>query len=174
MELSLFTLIGRAAPGDVVWSVCALSTILGSLSADGWGCVPVFLVAYCEVSSTEASRPLGRARSSCRYGYSLSLGGVQWPQLGCGRNTCGGRDWQAVATDWDVLALVGVPSMPLNSRPHLLWGHPGRRAPHPPSLCSIHTANSCHLPRGSLPLHTSPPGPCQNRAFPISGKDTQS
>ena len=30
--------------GGVFWGVCELSMILGSLSANGWSCVPVLLV----------------------------------------------------------------------------------------------------------------------------------
>ena len=43
---------------DCVWwcvlGVCDLIMILGSLSADGWNCVPVFLVVCNGVSSTVA------------------------------------------------------------------------------------------------------------------------
>ena len=38
----------------VFWGVCELSMILGSLSANGWGCVPVLLVVWHGVSSTGA------------------------------------------------------------------------------------------------------------------------
>ena len=34
--------------------VCEFIMILGSLSANGWGCVPVFLAVWCRVSSTVA------------------------------------------------------------------------------------------------------------------------
>ena len=34
--------------------VCELSMILGSLSANGWGCIPVLLVVWHGVSSTGA------------------------------------------------------------------------------------------------------------------------
>ena len=37
-----------------VWGVCDLIMILGSLSANGWGCVPVLLVVWHRVSSTVA------------------------------------------------------------------------------------------------------------------------
>ena len=33
-----------------VWGVCGLIIILGSLSANGWGCVPVLLVVWHRVS----------------------------------------------------------------------------------------------------------------------------
>ena len=35
-----------------VWGVCELSMILGSLSANGWSCVPLLLVVWHGVSST--------------------------------------------------------------------------------------------------------------------------
>ena len=40
--------------GGVFWSVCGLIMILGSLSANGWGCVPVLLVVWHRMSSTGA------------------------------------------------------------------------------------------------------------------------
>ena len=47
------------SPGQVhvwwcFWGVCGLTIILGSLSANGWGCVPVLLVVWHRVSSTVA------------------------------------------------------------------------------------------------------------------------
>ena len=36
--------VGRTASAGVFWGVCDLIMILGSLSANGWGCVPVLLV----------------------------------------------------------------------------------------------------------------------------------
>ena len=39
--LNLVFLVGRAEPGGVLCGVCELSMILGSLSANGWCCVPV-------------------------------------------------------------------------------------------------------------------------------------
>ena len=47
----------------VFWGVCELSMILGSLSANGWGCVPVLLVVWHGASSTGACWPLGGAGS---------------------------------------------------------------------------------------------------------------
>ena len=41
--LDLVFLAGRAASGGEFWGVCEPSMILGSLSANGWGCVPVLL-----------------------------------------------------------------------------------------------------------------------------------
>ena len=45
---------GRTASGGVFWGVCCLIMILGSLSANGCGCVPVLLVVLHRVSSTVA------------------------------------------------------------------------------------------------------------------------
>ena len=45
--------------------VCELSMTLGSLSIDGWGCVPVLLAVWCEVFSTGPSRQLCGAGSWC-------------------------------------------------------------------------------------------------------------
>ena len=55
--------MGRAVSGGVFWGVCKLSMILGSLSANGWGCVPVLLVDWHGASSTGACWPLGGAGS---------------------------------------------------------------------------------------------------------------
>ena len=63
--LDLVFLVGRSASGGVFWSVCELSVILGSLSANGWGCVPVLLVFWHGVSSTGACWPLGGVGSYC-------------------------------------------------------------------------------------------------------------
>ena len=52
MRLDLVFLVGRTTSGAVFWVVCELSVILGSLSANGWGCVPVLLVVWHGVSST--------------------------------------------------------------------------------------------------------------------------
>ena len=52
MGQDLVFLVGRAASSGVFWGVCELSMILGSLSANGWGCVPVLLVVWHRVSST--------------------------------------------------------------------------------------------------------------------------
>ena len=61
--LDLVFLVGRAASGGVFWGVCELSMILGSLSADGWGCVPVLLVVWHGASRTGACWQLGGAGS---------------------------------------------------------------------------------------------------------------
>ena len=52
MRLDLVFLVGRSATSGVFWGVCDLIMILGSLSANGWVCVPVFLVIWPRVSST--------------------------------------------------------------------------------------------------------------------------
>ena len=44
MRLDLFFLVGRTVSSGVFWSVCELIMILGSLSANGWGCVFVLLL----------------------------------------------------------------------------------------------------------------------------------
>ena len=49
--------------GGVFWSVCDLIMILGSLSANGWGCVPVLLVAWHRLSSSVACWLLSGAGS---------------------------------------------------------------------------------------------------------------
>ena len=54
MRLDLAFLVGRSTSGGVFWGFCALIMILGSLSANGWGYVPVLLVVCHRVSSTVA------------------------------------------------------------------------------------------------------------------------
>ena len=61
--LDLVFLWGRAASSGVFRGVCELSMILGSLSANGWGCVPVLLVVWHGASSTGVCWPLGGAGS---------------------------------------------------------------------------------------------------------------
>ena len=61
--LDLVFLVGRSAYGGVFWGVCDLIIILGSLSANGWGCVPVLLVVWYRVSSTVACWSLSGAGS---------------------------------------------------------------------------------------------------------------
>ena len=58
VELSLFPLMGRAMSGGVFWGVCELSMTLGSLSVDGWVCVPALFVVWSEVTSTGSCRQL--------------------------------------------------------------------------------------------------------------------
>ena len=57
--LDLVFLMERAASGGVFWGVCELSIILGSLSANGWGCVPLLLVVCHGTSSPGTCWPLG-------------------------------------------------------------------------------------------------------------------
>ena len=63
LRLDLVFLVGRTASGGVLWVVCDLIMILGSLSANGWGCVPFLLVAWDRVSSTVACWLLSGAGS---------------------------------------------------------------------------------------------------------------
>ena len=62
MRLDLVFLVGRSMSGGVFWGVCGLIMILGSLSANGWGCVPVLLVVW---HSTIACWSLSEAGSWC-------------------------------------------------------------------------------------------------------------
>ena len=62
MRLDLVFLVGRTASGGVFWGVCDLITILGSLSANGWGCVPV-LLGWHRMSSTVACWSMSGAGS---------------------------------------------------------------------------------------------------------------
>ena len=63
MRLDLVFLVGRTVSSGVFWGVCNLIMILGSLSVDGWGCVPVLLVVWHRVSSTVACYSLSGAGS---------------------------------------------------------------------------------------------------------------
>ena len=65
MRLDLVFLLGRTASSDVFCGVCDLIMILGSLSANGWGCVPVLLVVWHRVFSTVACWSLSGAGSYC-------------------------------------------------------------------------------------------------------------
>ena len=56
--LNLVFLVGSTTSGGVFLGVCELSMILGSHSANGWGCVPVLLVDWHGASSTGACWPL--------------------------------------------------------------------------------------------------------------------
>ena len=53
MRLDLVFLVDRTTSSGVFWDVCELIMILGSLSANGWVCVPVLLIVWHGVSSTE-------------------------------------------------------------------------------------------------------------------------
>ena len=63
MRLDLVFLVGRNMSGRVLWGFCQFSMILGSLSANGWGCVPVLLVVWHGVFSTGACWSLSGAGS---------------------------------------------------------------------------------------------------------------
>ena len=63
MGLDLVSLVVRAASDSVFWGACELNMILGSLSANGWGCVPVFLVVCHGAYGTGACWLLGPAGS---------------------------------------------------------------------------------------------------------------
>ena len=63
MRLDLVFLVGRPTSGGVLWDVCGLIMILGSLSANAWGCVPVLLVVWHRVFSTVACWSLSEAGS---------------------------------------------------------------------------------------------------------------
>ena len=63
MMLDLVFLVGRFTSGSVFWGVCDLIMILGSLSPNGWGCVPVLLVVLHSVSCTVACWSLRGAGS---------------------------------------------------------------------------------------------------------------
>ena len=64
----LVPLVGRSVSRDMFWAGCELSTILGSLSADKWGCVPVLLVVGLRRSSNGACRLWGGTSSWCLNG----------------------------------------------------------------------------------------------------------
>ena len=63
MRQDVVFLVGRSTSGGVFCGVCVLSMILGSLSANGWVCVPVLLVVCHRVSSTVACWLLNGAGS---------------------------------------------------------------------------------------------------------------
>ena len=63
MRLDLVFLVGRTMSGGVLWDVCDLIMILGSLSANRWGCIPVLPVVWHRVSSTVACWSLSGAGS---------------------------------------------------------------------------------------------------------------
>ena len=54
MRLDLVFLVGRTTASRVFWGVCELIMILGSLSTNGWVCVPALLVVWHAVSGTGA------------------------------------------------------------------------------------------------------------------------
>ena len=63
MKLDLVFLVGRTASDGVFCGVCDLIMILGSLSVNEWGCVPVLLVVWYGMSSTVACWSLSGAGS---------------------------------------------------------------------------------------------------------------
>ena len=63
MRLDLFFLVGMSMSGGVFWGVCGLIMILGILSANGWGCIPVLLIVWHRVSSTVACWSLSESVS---------------------------------------------------------------------------------------------------------------
>ena len=63
MRLDLVFLVGTSTSGSVFWGFCGLIMMLGSLSANGWGCVLVLLVVWHRVSSTLVCCSLSEAGS---------------------------------------------------------------------------------------------------------------
>ena len=63
MRLDLVFLVSTTASSGVFWGVCELIMILGSLSANGWGCAPVLLIIWQGVSRTGACWSLSGAGS---------------------------------------------------------------------------------------------------------------
>ena len=61
--LNLVFLAGRATSSGVFWVFLELRMILGSLSSNGWGCVPVLLVVWHGASSSGACWPFCGAGS---------------------------------------------------------------------------------------------------------------
>ena len=61
--LDLVFLMGRSMSGGVFRGVCDLIMILGSLSANGWVCVPVLLAVWHRVYSIVACWSLSEAGS---------------------------------------------------------------------------------------------------------------
>ena len=66
MRLDFVFLVGRTASGGVFWGVRDFIMILGSLSDNVWGCVPVLLVVWHSVSSTVACWSLSGAGLSIK------------------------------------------------------------------------------------------------------------
>ena len=75
MRLGLVFLVGSSTSGGVFSGVCDLIMILSSLSANGWGCVPVLLGVWHKVSSTVAC----------------------WSSSGAGSWRCDGDLWEIFA-----------------------------------------------------------------------------
>ena len=66
--MPVFFLVGRTTSSGLFWHVYVLIMILGSLSPNGCGCVPVLLVVWHTVSSTVACWSLSGAESWRRDG----------------------------------------------------------------------------------------------------------
>ena len=58
VELSLIPLMGRTMSRAVFCGGCGLRKTLGSLSSNGWGCVPILLLSGLRLSSTGVCRLL--------------------------------------------------------------------------------------------------------------------
>ena len=58
MRLDVVFLMGRTESSGVFWAACELIMILGTLSANGWACVPFLLVVWHGASSSGACWPL--------------------------------------------------------------------------------------------------------------------
>ena len=85
MRLDLVFLVGRSMSGGVFWGVCGLIMILGSLSANGCGCVPVLLVVWHRVSSTVACWSLSEALWEKEISGRFSLFDITWSwEVSCG------------------------------------------------------------------------------------------
>ena len=63
MRLDFVFLVGQTTSDGVFWGACDLIMIFDSLSATGWGCVPVLLVVWHRVSSTVSFWSLSGAGS---------------------------------------------------------------------------------------------------------------
>ena len=63
MRLDLVFVVGRTTSSAVFSGVCELITILGSICANGWGCVPALLTVWHRGSSTVACWSLSGAKS---------------------------------------------------------------------------------------------------------------
>ena len=63
IRLDLVFLVGRTASSGMFCAVCDFIIILGSLSANECGCIPVLLVVWRRVTSTVACWSLSGAGS---------------------------------------------------------------------------------------------------------------
>ena len=63
MRLDFVFLVGTSTSGGVFWGVCGLIMILGSLCANGWGCVHALIVVWHGVSITVVCWSLSGAGS---------------------------------------------------------------------------------------------------------------